>query len=95
MTRAPRAALGPAEWLCLAVTRPSRSWPADGSGREPDGQALFLRARGAAERNGHHVPAHERVPFAALADMGPGCLQGIVPIEGAEIAAVPGAAEQG
>ena len=38
---------------------------ADGSGREPGGQAPFVRAGGAAQRNGHHVPAHGRVPFAA------------------------------
>src|SRR5215470_20321915 len=42
--------------------------PADGPGREPNGRALFVRVRGDAERNGHHVSAHERVPFAALAE---------------------------
>jgi hypothetical protein len=28
-------------------------------------EALFVRARCAAGWNGHHVPAHDRVPFAA------------------------------
>src|SRR5215470_13729025 len=38
------------------------------SRREPDGQRLFGRVWGAAERNGAHVPIDERVPLAALAE---------------------------
>src|SRR5215831_11453492 len=38
------------------------------SRREPDGQRLFGRVLGAAERNGADVPVDERVPLAALAE---------------------------
>jgi hypothetical protein len=39
-----------------------------GRGGSPMDRLCSSGAQGAPERNGHHVPAHERVPFAALAE---------------------------
>jgi hypothetical protein len=68
MPRAPRAALGLTEWLCVAAT-PAFANMALLTGRgESPMDRLCVRARSAAERNGLHILAQERVPFAALAE---------------------------